>query len=376
MRRLCVRIILGAMLACLLPAGIGPDGLALAHTAAAGVTPLVHLPSDDAMHPATATEWWYAVGHLHDSQGHRYGYEAVIFRFSHLRATVPSLRLDTVYRTDTAFTDETSKMFSGTMRYVAPASNTMMSSSVLQAHVDAVTLARVAGGGAAPLRYHVQETAPDGTRLDLTVTSTKPALLVGGAGLVPMGTHGSSYYYSLTRLETSGTILLKGRGRPIAVSGLSWMDHQWGTWDWGGIAGWDWMALQLDDGTDLNLSDFRGGEGTTVKGATISLPSGKQMVTAKATMTPLGHWRSTFSGTTYPAGWRVVEPDLGLDVIVRPTVADQEMVDRFTPDQSYWEGSCTVTGTIHGKAIHGLSYTELVGYGSAGAAGPGGSAGQ
>jgi hypothetical protein len=57
-------------------------------------------------------------------------------------------------------------------------------------------------------------------------------------------------------------------------------------------------------------------------------------------------------------------PDLGLDAVVRPAVLDQEMTDRFAPDQSYWEGSCLVQGALHGAPIAGMAYTELVGYGA------------
>jgi predicted secreted hydrolase len=58
---------------------------------------------------------------------------------------------------------------------------------------------------------------------------------------------------------------------------------------------------------------------------------------------------------------------LQLDVVVRPTVADQEMVDRIAVAgyrDSYWEGSCTISGTHAGHRVAGKAYTELTGYGS------------
>ena len=81
-------------------------------------------------------------------------------------------------------------------------------------------------------------------------------------------------------------------------------------------------------------------------------------------ITPLGQWRSAWSHITYPAGWHVVVPEIGLDVRVHPTVADQEIRERFAPDTSYWEGSGTVAGTMSGHTISGMAYTELVGYGA------------
>jgi predicted secreted hydrolase len=52
--------------------------------------------------------------------------------------------------------------------------------------------------------------------------------------------------------------------------------------------------------------------------------------------------------------------------VVRPTIPNQEMLDLGGLNgyhQSYWEGSCTVTGTRAGHAVSGKAYTELTGYG-------------
>jgi predicted secreted hydrolase len=327
-----------------------------------GAQALIHLPTDDAMHAAASTEWWYVVGHLHDAAGHTYGYETVMFRFSHLRAAVPSLPFDVVYRADVAFTDEGSHTFSGAPRYVRPSGATTMSRSLLEVRAGPLAMNRVASQPV--LTYSVRETAPDGTRLDLVLRAAKPALLVGGSGLIPMGKRGSSYYYSLPNLQTRGTIQQHGQGRPRAVSGISWMDHQWGVWDWSGINGWDWMAVQLAGNLQLNITDSVGGRGSPHKAATISLPTGRQTLSLHMLMTPLGRWRSPRTHITYPSGWRLRDPDLGLDVVVRPAVLGQEMTDRFAPDQSYWEGSCIVSGTLRGRPITGRAYTELAGYGA------------
>ncbi len=338
----------------------GPVGAATMPTYSG--RPPLRLPGDDAMHPRTGTEWWYVVGHLNDNQGHRYGFESVVFRFSHLRASIPSLRFDTVYRADTAVTDEARGSFSGGVRYIQPALGvTSMSAALLRLTAGPIAMARIS---AAPrLRYTVDETTPNGTRLHLTVQATKAPLLVGGAGIVPMGAHGYSYYYSLTRLDTQGTLWLPGQKQPRAVHGLSWMDHQWGDWDWREINGWDWMSVQLTNGMDLNITDFQGGRGSPHKAATISLPNGRQIVSTHVVMTPLGYWRSPRTHILYPSGWRVRAADVGLDLVVRPNVVDQEMADRFTPEQSYWEGSCRVGGRLRGTPISGQAYTELAGYG-------------
>ena len=50
--------------------------------------------------------------------------------------------------------------------------------------------------------------------VELEAVSQKPAVLHHGAGLVDLGTAGKTYYYSRTRLETSGTVSVSGVSSP------------------------------------------------------------------------------------------------------------------------------------------------------------------
>ncbi len=46
------------------------------------------------------------------------------------------------------------------------------------------------------------------------------------------------------------------------MTGSAWFDHQWGDFISVGGGGWDWFAVNLDDGTDLTLSLVRDADGT------------------------------------------------------------------------------------------------------------------
>ena len=48
----------------------------------------------------------------------------------------------------------------------------------------------------------------------------------------------------------------------IPVDGTAWFDHQWGDFISVGGGGWDWFAVNLDDGTDLTLSLVRDADGS------------------------------------------------------------------------------------------------------------------
>ena len=58
-------------------------------------------------------------------------------------------------------------------------------------------------------------------------------------------------------MAATGTVTLGDE--TLAVEGDAWFDHQWGDFISVGAGGWDWFAVNLDDGTDLTLSLVRGG---------------------------------------------------------------------------------------------------------------------
>src|ERR1700722_6441983 len=79
-------------------------------------------PADHFNHPAYQTEWWYYTGNLHDSSGHRYGFELTFFRQapqlpkSADSSTDPVWRPDQIYLAHLALTDIDAHTFYHTER--------------------------------------------------------------------------------------------------------------------------------------------------------------------------------------------------------------------------------------------------------------------
>ena len=149
------------------------------------------------------------------------------------------------------------------------------------------------------------------------------------------------------------------------VTGSSWMDHEFGTsFLEAGQVGWDWFALQLDDGTDLMLYGMRRNEGgvDAHSSGTLVDPSGKtsRLRATDYTLAPGRTWRSTATRGTYPIEWTVAVPGAGLDLMVRAAVEGQEMTG--LSGVSYWEGAVEITGTRAGKPVSGRGYLEMTGY--------------
>ena len=110
-----------------------------------------------------------------------------------------------------------------------------------------------------PLRLRARE---GDIALDLTLDAGKPVVLQGDRGLSQKSAEAgnASYYYSHTRMPTQGTVSIGGRN--FTVSGASWLDREWSTSALGpDQSGWDWFALQLDDGRELMFYRLRRKDG-------------------------------------------------------------------------------------------------------------------
>jgi predicted secreted hydrolase len=351
-------------------------------------------PRDDGPHDRL-TEWWYYTGHLRDrATGDRYGFEFVIFRAE--RGAFP-----VSWASHLAITDEAHDRFAYSQRSevgpqvdlgsaagfslaigdAGPSATALPPASVAASSRSAEpgppwTMAGSNGIDSLSAALSPAEAAtagvPGGLGLNLALRATKPPALHGTDGYVDFGPAGGSYYYSRTRMDASGTIVVDGRS--LAVDGIAWFDHQWGDFIAVGGGGWDWFAIDLDDGTDITLSlvrDASGGYplvyGTMIRsdGTTLDLAPNAFIVT------PTASWTSPATGATYPAAWHVIVYSVHLEIDLRPTVADQELDTRATTGVVYWEGSQVVRATRDGAPVGGQAYVELTGYAAGFQASPG-----
>jgi predicted secreted hydrolase len=174
----------------------------------------------------------------------------------------------------------------------------------------------------------------------------------------------ASYYYSLTRIASQGT--LDVRGHEFKVDGLSWMDHEFSTsaLDKEEV-GWDWFSLQLDDGSELMVYLLRRSDGAidSFSSGSLVAPDGtiRRLGAGDIAIQATGRWRSPHTGATYPAGWTLSVPGVGLQLKITPYLEDQEMNVSYV----YWEGAVRTDGTRTGYSVGGAGYVELTGYAGA-----------
>ena len=318
-------------------------------------------PADHGPHPDFRTEWWYYTGNLRTSAGRHVGFQLTFFRVALAPTEEPrASRWATrqLYFAHFAVTDTANGRFHAWSRVGRGALG-------------------VAGAEAAPFRVWVEDWSAQGAgasprlhasegdvALDLELSATKPVVLQGDRGLSRKGAEpgNASFYYSFTRMPARGVVRLGAE--TLAVTGEAWMDREWSTSGLGAdLQGWDWFAVQLEDGRELMVYVLRRRDGTAdpfSAGTLVAADGGARPLAAgDVSVETLAHWTSPHSGVRYPARWRLTVPSAELRLEITPRLADQEL----RVNTRYWEGAVAVAGMAGVWSINGQGYVELVGYG-------------
>jgi len=321
-------------------------------------------PADHGPHPEFRSEWWYFTGNLETAKGRHFGFQLTFFRTALAPKSVERASAwgaTQVYMAHFALTDAGGKRFYAFDRF----SRSALGLAGAKAQPFHVWLedwsAQGTGREALPMRLHA---AQGEVALDLTLQSAKPVVLQGNRGLSQKGAApgNASYYYSLTRMPTRGTIRVASE--TFQVEGSSWMDREWST---SALerdqVGWDWFALQLSDRREVMFYQLRRRDssadpfssGTLVRadGSTRSLTRDQVQIEV------LDHWQSPRDGARYPSRWYLRIPTEKLELEIIPYFNDQEL----NVSVRYWEGAVRVHGTGNGQPMSGNGYVELTGYG-------------
>ena len=319
-------------------------------------------PDDHGPHPDYALEWWYFTGNLDSPEGRHFGYELTFFRIgltSEEFERSSEWAAEQMYTAHFALTDVENDQFHSFERYVRDALGLAgAAGSPFRVWLEDWS-ATSASSSALPIRLIARE---DGVEIDLFLSSEKGIVLNGEDGFSRKGNNSgeASYYYSLTRMPTSGTIMLNGQAH--TVSGLSWLDREWSSSQLSSeYMGWDWFALQLSDGRDImygvlrprdeTVSEYQLGTVVEADGSHRSIEPGEVLLKV------LDSWQSSRGGT-YPSRWHFRMPAEGLEVEITPYISDQEL-DAII---RYWEGAVRIEGTAAGQSVTGSGYVELTGY--------------
>ena len=304
------------------------------------------LPEDEAPHE-TPVEWWYFNGFLWDEAGNEYSFHFVTFQSPTLAVGTPHLLHATLgdHGRGTHGVEERGRL--ATLDPSAPSVDIEADGWVMRGD-----------GEGYELRFTL-----DGTSLELEAVSQREVVLHDSKGLVNLGDAGDTFYYSRTRMEYVGWIETAEGRRP--ASGSGWMDHQWGDISRVDV-GWDWVNLQLDDGTDLMAVEVWKPDSRERMAAYATFVAQDGTATHipgdGVTIEALDTWVSPETGIEYPMGWKVVVEPLGVELRLSAVQEHAEFADGTFLPVVYWEGAVTASGQRDGVPTAGRGFVELVGY--------------
>jgi predicted secreted hydrolase len=327
------------------------------------VTPrLLVFPRDHGAHPDYRTEWWYLTGWLDAPAA----------------ASAPSLGFQvTFFRVRTEIDPANPSAFAAKQLLIAHA-----------ALADPVRGALLHDERAARTGFGVADTATGDTDvqlerwrflrerdgsyrctlpargfgLEFEARPTQPLLLQGTAGYSRKGPspEHASYYYSQPQLQVNARLTRDGRSEER--SGRGWLDHEWSSTLLATDAtGWDWIGMNLDDGSALIAFQIRrqGGGAPVHAYAALRTPgqAARTFEADQVRFSAQSTWTSPRTKATWPVAQSIAIGDRTFTT--RPLMNDQELDSRRSAGAVYWEGASEL---LEGGRRVGRGYLEMTGY--------------
>jgi predicted secreted hydrolase len=316
-------------------------------------------PADHGAHPDLRTEWWYVTGRA-QRDGRAFGFQVTFFRSRvdatqdmHSRFAAKQLLFAHAAVTDV----QGAKLWHDQRIARAGFGIAEAATDDARLRLRDWSLERVGD------TWHAKVPA-SGFALHLRCRATQPVLLQGRQGLSRKGPleEQASYYYSLPQLAVGGTLSLQGRR--FDVDGRAWLDHEWSEALLAPEAvGWDWIGMNLDDGSALTAFQLRRRDGSALwDGGSFRAANGALYVASpgETQFQARRRWTSPASNASYPVEWLVRTPaDF---YTVRAVIPNQELDSRGSTGSIYWEGLSELIDS-NGKRV-GWGYLEMTGYAS------------
>jgi predicted secreted hydrolase len=333
-------------------------------------------PRDAGSHNDFATEWWYLTGYanLAGPLGLRtaaLGFQVTFFRRRVASTQGLSSRLAakhllfahaavTDVADNTLWHDQRIARWSGEPAGSNPADTASASQADTGVQLRDWSLQRQGSD--------LQALIPAGDfSLNLVFKATQPVLLQGNNGLSRKGPEEkqASYYYSLPQMQVHGSIALLGKAHALEAGSTAWLDHEWSQEVMHPLAvGWDWIGINLLDGSALTAFQLRNREGGVLwDGGSFRSAAGVRTAFSRGDVmfSPVRFWRSPLSQAIYPVEWLVRTP--ANTYTVKAVVDNQELDSRGSTGAIYWEGLSEVRDSQ--GVLVGRGYLEMTGYAGA-----------
>ena len=330
----------------------------------------LRFPRDHGAHNATRTEWWYLTGHAQDAAGRPFGFQVTFFRsrVDAAQALPGRLAAKQLLFAHAAITDVQGGQLHHDQRIARwngepPAQReggVWASEQDLHVVLRDWFLQRQPDGG------YTTQVRGEGLAIELRARADQAILLQGEAGFSRKGPQPaqSSFYISHPQLAVQGRLRLGGQ--TFTVNGRAWLDHEWSqALLHPDAVGWDWIGMNLDDGSSLTAFRLRRADGSALwAGGSVRPAADAQRTSAlyfgpdDVVFEPRRFWTSPSTRARYPVEWSVRTP-AGWHT-VRAVIDAQELDSRQSTGTVYWEGLSDLLDE-QGRRV-GRGYLEMTGY--------------
>ena len=265
-------------------------------------------PRDFGAHPEYRTEWWYMTGWLGEAAD-KMGFQVTFFRS---RTLHPESNPSRFAPRQLMFAHAALALPGEVqLRHAEVAARAGSASVSFRTADTALELSGWSLRRTSDDHYKVNIPAEHFT-LELDAFTSLAPVLRGDEGYSLKGPSSqfSSHYYSRPQLNVSASVTLKkpagSRRRAeqlLSLSGSAWFDHEWSSsLLMAGAVGWDWLGINLLDGSSLMAFRMRDAAKNTLFSEWDWRDARGQVIEKRQDVSwqPVGQWRSPRSLLTYP----------------------------------------------------------------------------
>ena len=315
---------------------------------------LLSFPADEGRHSSEPIEWWYTCGHATGmTTGKHYSYMLSYF--------YRPLSIFDGFRILNLSDDDLGLFYTETkaLNYNILASDSLnIQATIFSGGTETWHNKTDITGNSLPFEYEISAASSYGA-INLEYNSLKPPLILADSGFFYEGATDYTYYYSQTKNEITGTIKLNGITEN--VSGSSWIDRQFGTFNPYNDQEYEWFCIQLSNGMDINISNHFTANDEIPDNLRYRILSAYVDETTQYTTSDFHIVRLKYSYMPdslrcYSQKWRITSSIFNVDLIVSTLHLNCEVRLPFR----FYEGSTTVTGTVNGADVTGAGFVELL----------------
>ena len=316
---------------------------------------LISFPEDEGRHTSEPTEWWYTTGHVTgNTTGNNYSY--MLSYFYNPKFGYDGFRIFNITK------DETGEKFFETkvIKYdilatdsvhikvsdLTPGKNEIWKNkSDLQDQII-------------PFEYMISASSAN-AGIDLEYKTVKRPLIIGDTGKFDQGISNYTYYYSQTMNEVKGTVTFNGITED--VTGTSWIDRQYGTFNPNTGEKYEWFSIQLSNNMDLNLwnlftDDYSIPDDKRYRILSVYVDENTQYTTKDFNIERLKYKFTDDGEMCYSQKWRLTSSRNNIDLTLTVLHSDSEVLLPFR----FYEGSIIISGTVNGRQVTGQGFSELL----------------